>query len=264
MGLNFRRLGAFANFACIVTIGFILAGGLHLRLRFENTARFDLICFGLVIAPALISELTREADAPKFALRLMLTLVVIWFGYMLTGYLRTLKIGALTAFSLAFPMGMVVYALAIGVMFLFGQFPEGYDWLANGGMPGFHNIRHIAFPIVPSLAMVICLASLTPESNPVARYAYYLIGAILWGFLIWAGSRGGNLAIGLALIVTLAVFGKHRWAVLKTSIIVFSFGAVLLYICTSSKLCVSAVNDFEEYLRKKRPVPFKFVVLVNV
>jgi O-antigen ligase len=229
MALNFRRIGVFTIFICLVGIGIVVAMGNRIRERLTETSRFDLACMAVILGAAFYPWYTITVAEGGFGMRYLLTHIILWFALGFTGYLRQGSTQLNRIYMWVFPLGMVIYALAIGVMHVLGFFPEGYDWLTNGGMPGFHNIRHIAFPIVPWLAMTICLAAVPDRAGWKYQAVLLIVAGILWGFLIWAGSRGGNLAIGLALLASILVFHRHRFALLRASVIAFSLGAVLSF-----------------------------------
>lgn len=104
---------------------------------------------------------------------------------------------------------LVATALIHVALFSYAVFrvpdPESYDWIGN--IPGFTNIRHLAYFIAPA-AIVLAAFLLTAEKRHIAAIAVGL--AILLLYPSWTGGRGAIAAFVAGLIALLAFKGARK------------------------------------------------------
>ena len=190
----------------LFVIGLAVAGGLDLSRRLKSLDRASRIALLLWVAGVAVST-ALAAAAPFMAFQGGVTWIV--HALFLASAVHLMKdrtrCYSFDRFAKFLCGGTVVAgALIAAIIFVAGQ-PEGVDWFYD--LPGYAHLRHTGYVFAPAIA--IGVAQLALRSAADRRFHMFALGANV-AFMLWLGSRGPVLGLGIGVLVCASCLPAFR------------------------------------------------------
>lgn len=140
-------------------------------------------------------------------------------------------------------IGVFLVCTGFGVFWYLLPDPSRYNWVTD--IPHFANIRHFAYYLAVGLTLCTYLMFNHKKGNITRIITTFLMLSVLWGFLLWSGSRGGIVASGIGGIFTglfLVKKKKKFFIILILSILLGFIGSLFFQVDHTSLGAANAIK----------------------
>lgn len=231
MSVPVETIALIKHFALPVVAAELLVIAIALRAGLRGAvtrpAPLVLAAAAALLVIALGTALWAAPSPALAAIRNALWLIHLLFGFAVWHLRRRGWFGAADLTD-ALMAGFVVSALLLGLFVLQLGDPARFDWM--NGLPGFDNVRRVAYYAAPVIGLCIGRFASRPDRRGWAPA--FAVAILAFTLIFWNGARGALFALAAALIVGLFLFPALRhariWAATAGSALLGALAALAL------------------------------------